>query len=388
MSYKSSLRTAEVGLIALAFGIVCFFMGGVLFMSDPTPLPSVIKRFLSRHQEFIETAELLVMITGNLIVILGAFLIDFGFKFLFSKKYKEAFVSVSGSGLSIPNFLTGEQVTIPSSAVIGIDEFNKNIHIRYWADKEECSIGFPLFLLKEPDGFIPASKELSLDQANADRKTESQNQDLYSVVFGKENAVKDRLASQLTLIAKLVKRPLNVIQQEYSDGSVVIRKSLSKEKSLKLKAGLKKYQIDASIVAEGRDSQEAEEPVVKPRLLTAPSFPVVVTLGIIPGGLVLWLLINRFLRSQHGRKAALQPTALLVAVVVEMLVYETVEGGTTDIVIGLIMLSSFIFISFSVKRTLESEFGRKLSTIKTILFSLIYVNYKTNQFIAEEQARS
>lgn len=383
IKFNSPLNLKKMGLLALAFGLSCFAMGAVLLISEPTPLPNIVTRFLGRNPEFWETAELFARVFGSLCIVSGAMLIDLGARFLFSKKYKAAYVNVTSSSLSLPNLMTGAQHIIPCAALMNIEEINNSICITYRTDTGESSSHLSSFAVKDSNGFITSVNELLSNQAANQASSDLQSQHLYSVIFEGDSSPVDDVERQLTLLSKLVKRPLKQIKNEYAQGKVVVKRDVSKEQAVKLKSGLKKYKIDVTCL-KAPNVVKLKDNSAQPKSMPfiAPTFSVMAA-WVIPGGFAFWLLLNRYLLSQVNDRVKLKPSLFLIALLCEVLTYEDYESEVAFGVVGLISIVSAIYIAFGLKRTLENEFSIKLSAVKTVLFNVLYINYKTNQLVVE-----
>lgn len=398
IKFNSLLSLKKVGLMALAFGLGCLAMGFVFLINDPTPLPKVVERFLGRNPEFRETAELIAIVFGDICILSGAMLLDLGTRFLFSEKYKIAYVSVSNTSISVPNLMTGAQYIIPGNALISIEENKNSICITYRSDDGESSSYLPLLAVKDANGFITSVNELLSNQAANQADSDLQKQNLFSVIFGRDNSLVDGEERQLTLLSKLVKRPLKQLQKEYAKGKVVVKSALSKEQAIKLKTGLKKYQIDVTVANVLNVTGQSDKSGLRKKMpFIAPTFSVM-TAWVIPGALPLWLVLNHYLLRQANTKVMFHQKLFILAVVMEVFlsewsINEVSDNGITFMMVGLVFMLSAIYIAFGLKRTLENEFGINISTIKTLLFNVPYINYKTNQLIVEadssiEQSRA
>ncbi|RLV57762.1 hypothetical protein D5018_20845 [Parashewanella curva] len=382
--YSHKINRFKSGGASLIGGVL-FLIFAVYMLENGLVSTRILSRLLDKYPDLFGFLEWLNLVFWDILFIFSVVLIDFGVRFLLFKKHKNLEAYVGKDRIVVPNVLTGGNYIIPSYALESVTEKEQSIVLSFHTEDGLKTRDFSKMFFPKPDEFKSALDSV-LDNKKQNQ-SEINEQDLYTVAFKRNEKNQVDLDRKLTILSKLLKSSKDRILTLYSKGEVLIRKHLSLEQAKKLQSATSKYKLELDIISE----KEKKLPLQPPMGVILPTLSCVVAATIIPGGYVFWFLAIYYLLAKSNKKFKFDPILGFVALLIEIqaqYIPEATSFDISDFLISASFLATSIYLSLGMKRDIEKISDKPLSTIKTIFFGMIYINYKTNQLLVNNEVGS
>lgn len=383
--YIAKLKSIKLGAFNAPFGIALMVIGAYLLISE-NEFPFFLRKIAYRYPETQESMGMLIYIFAVFGLIFGALILDIGFRSLISQRYRNMFLGVTESKLYFPSLLAGVQHSIPLKDVIGIGIENGAITVRYNTREGESLFALHSAFVNGHEDFIRHAETFwhKIKERNSGEGLQEFSVNVYPDAKGEIQA------TQVHALSKILKRSESSLLQECAEsGCINIKRELNAEAADKLVLGLQKYGIGASKSSTLNDKTEnGYEIEIKPAPMLIPTFTAMLSLGFIPGGLVIWLFITKILFERSGHKLSIGPASYIAAIAMELM-YDL--DFSDEVFTAFFMMASTIaatiFIGFDVKRAI-----RDIPSLRTenfnlallLIFPIIYLNIKMNKLIRKQ----